>query len=145
MRRVCGRDGAGSPMNDAAIPEPHQLQLRRVLTFWPLVFYGLGVIVGAGIYVAIGAVIRRAGEAAPLSFLLAGIAAGMTGLCYAELAGRYPEASGAVAYVRHAFGSDLLARLTGFAMTVAVAVAAASIARGAVHYIVVLLPPPFRC
>ena len=129
-------------MNDAAIPEPDQLQLRRVLTFWPLVFYGLGVIVGAGIYVAIGAVIRRAGEAAPLSFLLAGIAAGMTGLCYAELAGRYPEASGAVAYVRHAFGSDLLARLTGFAMTVAVAVAAASIARGAVHYIVVLLPLP---
>ena len=129
-------------MNDVAIPEPHRLQLRRVLTFWPLVFYGLGVIVGAGIYVAISAVIRRAGEAAPLSFLLAGIAAGMTGLCYAELAGRYPEASGAVAYVRHAFGSDLLARLTGFAMTVAVAVAAASIARGAVHYIVVLLPLP---
>ena len=127
-------------MSDAGIPQPHRPQLRRVLTFWPLVFYGLGVIVGAGIYVAIGAVIRRAGEAAPLSFLLAGIAAGMTGLCYAELAGRYPEASGAVAYVRHAFGSDLLARLTGFAMTVAVAVAAASIARGAVHYIVELLP-----
>ena len=129
-------------MNDAGHPRASSTQLRRVLTFWPLVFYGLGVIVGAGIYVAIGAVIRRAGEAAPMSFLLAGIAAGMTGLCYAELAGRYPEASGAVAYVRHAFGSDLLARLTGFAMTVAVAVAAASIARGAVHYFVVLLPLP---
>jgi len=31
-----------------------QPRLRRVLTFWPLLFYGLGVIVGAGIYVAIG-------------------------------------------------------------------------------------------
>ena len=29
--------------------------LRRVLTLWPLIFYGLGIIVGAGIYVAIGA------------------------------------------------------------------------------------------
>ncbi len=129
-------------MSASAVPSSRQPQLRRVLTFWPLVLYGLGVIVGAGIYVAIGAVVRRAGAAAPISFLLAGIAAGMTGLCYAELAGRHPEASGAVAYVRHAFGSDQLARLTGVAMTIAVAVAAASIARGAVHYMAVLLPLP---
>ncbi len=129
-------------MTGAALPPADPPQLRRVLTFWPLVLYGLGLIVGAGIYVAIGAVIGRAGGAAPLSFLLAGIAAGLTGLCYAELAGRYPEASGAVAYVRHGFGSDRLARLVGAAMVLAVAVAAASIARGAVHYLVVLLPLP---
>ena len=76
---------------------PAHIGLRRSLTFWPLLFYGLAVIVGAGIYVAIASVIDRAGAAAPLSFLLAGIAAGMTGLCYAELASRFPEASGAVA------------------------------------------------
>ncbi len=117
-------------------------KLRRVLTFWPLVLYGLGVIVGAGIYVAIGAVIERAGEAAPLAFLLAGVAAGLTGLCYAELASRYPEASGAVAYVRRAFAMNWLATLTGLVMTLAVAIAAASIAQGAVHYLMVLLPIP---
>jgi hypothetical protein len=49
------------------------VSLRRSLTLWPLLFYGLAVIVGAGIYVAIASVIDRAGEAAPLSFLLAGI------------------------------------------------------------------------
>ena len=43
-------------------PQP---SLRRILTFWPLLFYGLGVIVGAGIYVAIGTVIARAGDTAP--------------------------------------------------------------------------------
>ncbi len=116
--------------------------LRRVLTFWPLVFYGLSVIVGAGIYVAIGAVVARAGATAPVSFLLAGIAAAATGLCYAELAGRFPEASGAVAYVRHGFRSDWLALATGAALTVAVAIAAASIAGGAVGYLAVLLPLP---
>lgn len=127
-------------MTDGNSLAPRAPELRRVLTLWPLILYGLAVIVGAGIYVAIGAVIARAGGAAPLSFLLAGIAAGLTGLCYAELAGRYPEASGGVAYVRHGFGSDRLAQATGLAITVAVAIAAASIARGAVHYLVVLIP-----
>ena len=116
--------------------------LRRVLTVWPLIFYGLEVIVGAGIYVAIGAVMDRAAAAAPLAFLLAGIAAAATGLCYAELAGRFPEASGAVSYVRHGFGSDRLAQLTGLLMILSVAVAAASIVQGAVHYLTVLVPLP---
>ena len=127
-------------MVDKTAPLSGAGALRRVLTFWPLLFYGLSVIVGAGIYVAIGAVIGRAGAAAPLSFLLAGIAAAATGLCYAELANRFPEASGAVSYVKHGFGSEALAQLTGAALTLAVAIAAASIARGATQYLGVLLP-----
>jgi amino acid transporter len=85
---------------------------------------------------------ERAGAAAPISFLLAGIAAAATGACYAELSGRFPEASGAVAYVRHGFGSERLALIVGALMTLSVAVAAASIARGAVHYLAALLPLP---
>ncbi len=117
-------------------------QLRRVLTFWPLLLYGLGVIVGAGIYVALGAVIERAGTAAPLSFVIAGIAAALTGLCYAELACRFPDAAGAAAYVEIGFGSRRIGTLTGLAMTLAVAVATASIARGAIFYLRELLPLP---
>jgi basic amino acid/polyamine antiporter, APA family len=116
--------------------------LRRVLTFWPLLFYGLGVIVGAGIYVAIGTVMARAGDTAPVAFLLAGITAAMTGLCYAELAGRFPEASGSVVYVKRGFGSEALARLTGLAVTATVAISAASIAHGAISYLGILLPWP---
>src|SRR3954468_9347744 len=124
-----------------ATPQPPPA-LRRVLTFWPLVFYGLGVIVGAGIYVAIGSVIARAGDAAPVSFLLAGITAAMPARCHAELSGRLPEAAGSVAYVRHGLGSEALARLTGLVVTVTVAISAASIARGAIAYLTVLLPWP---
>jgi basic amino acid/polyamine antiporter, APA family len=116
-----------------------QVALRRSLTVGPLLFYGLAVIIGAGIYVAIASVIARAGSAAPLSFLLAGVAAAMTGLCYAELASRFPEASGAAAYVKQGFGSDRAAQLTGVALTLAVAIAAASIASGAVHYLSLLI------
>ena len=123
-------------------PSPGATHLNRVLTLWPLILYGLGVIVGAGIYVALGAVMRRAGEAAPLSFLLAGVTAALTGLCYAELAGRFPEASGGVAYVRHGFGSERLAQATGVATMLVVAVSAASIASGTTQYLIVLVKLP---
>ncbi len=130
-------------MADQAGPgSPGQPALRRVLTLWPLIFYGLGIIVGAGIYVAIGAVVGRAGDSAPVSFLLAGVAAALTGLCYAELGSRFPEASGGVSYVRHGFGSDRLASAIGIAITLAVAIAAASIARGTAQYLSVLVPLP---
>ena len=118
--------------------------LNRALTFWPLLFYGLSVIIGAGIYVATGAVVVRAGETAPVSFLLAGAAAALTGLCYADLAARFPEAAGAAAYVKYGFGSDRLALLVGAATTLAVAIAAASIARGAISYLAELMRACFR-
>jgi len=107
-----------------------------------LVFYGLGVIIGAGIYVLVGSVVDAAGEAAPWSFVLAGALAGLTGLCYAELAVRFPEAAGAAAYVKEAFGSDRLSQLTGLAVAAVVVVSTASIARGSVGYIEVFLAWP---
>ena len=115
-------------------------QLRRVLTFWPLLFYGLGVIIGAGIYVALGEVMDRAGPGAPVAFLLAGLCAALTGLCYAELAGRFPEAAGAAAYVKKAFSSDFLGLAVGLTTTMTAAVSAAAIAHGAVRYIDQWLP-----
>jgi amino acid transporter len=117
-------------------------ELRRVLTFWPLVLYGLGVIVGAGIYVALGTVIARAGAAAPLSFIIAGVAAALTGLCYAELASRFPDAAGSSAYVECGFESRRIGAIAGLAVTLAVAVATASIARGAIYYLRELVPFP---
>jgi basic amino acid/polyamine antiporter, APA family len=116
--------------------------LRRVLGTPLLVFYGLGVIIGAGIYVLVGSVVAVAGHAAPWSFVLAGVLAGLTGLCYAELAVRFPEAAGAAAYVKEAFGSDRLSQLTGLAVAAVVVVSTASIARGSVGYIQVFLSWP---
>ena len=120
-------------------PSPN---LQRALTFWPLVFYGLSEIVGAGIYVAIGQVVTRAGEAAPVAFLVAGIAAALTGLCYAELSSRFPDAAGAAAYIKHVFGSDRLAQAVGGIMALAVAITAAAIANGAVQYLALLIHAP---
>jgi amino acid transporter len=124
------------------VEQQSPLELHRVLTFWPLLFYGLGLIVGAGIYVATATVIQRAGHAAPFSFLFAGVAAGLTGLCYAELGARFPEAAGGASYVKHGFRSDSLALVTAAATTAAVAVSAASIAHGAIQYLGQVMPLP---
>jgi APA family basic amino acid/polyamine antiporter len=109
--------------------------LRRALGLWLLVLYGLGSIIGAGIYVLVGAVADAAGYAAPLSFLLAGVLAALTGLSYAELSARYPEAAGAAVYVKEAFGSDALSRLVGGLVVLVGVFLSASLARGAVGYI----------
>lgn len=120
----------------------HAPALRRVLHFWPLTLYGLGVIIGAGIYVAVGAVIARAQWTAPLSFVSAGIVAALCGLCYAELSSRFPEAAGAPTYLKRAFGSDRLSIAAGYALALSVAVAAASIARGSAAYAHIMIPLP---
>ncbi|MBI3710657.1 MAG: amino acid permease, partial [Proteobacteria bacterium] len=123
---------------NTSVPTPSHSErpphLRRALGLWRLVLYGLGVIIGAGIYVLIGTVVATAGMAAPLSFLAAGILAALVGLCYAELGARFPEAAGAAAYVKHGFGSDRLSQLTGLAVAAVAVVGAASIAHGCIGY-----------
>jgi APA family basic amino acid/polyamine antiporter len=108
--------------------------LPRTLGLPLLVLYGLGVIIGAGIYVLIGTVVAQAGMAAPLAFVLAGAVAALTGLSYAELAARFPEAAGAPVYIRHAFGSDRLSQVAGLAVAAIIAISAAAIARGSAGY-----------
>ena len=117
--------------------------LRRALGLWLLTFYGLGTIIGAGIYVLIGEVAGAAGLAAPLAFLAAGLLAALTGLCYAELAGRFPEASGAAAYVAEGLNSSWLSRAVGAAVLLTGIIISASLARGASGYLAAFvdLPP----
>ena len=113
-------------------PAPRHLQRR--LGYVLLVCYGVGTIVGAGIYVLVGQVIDHAGSAAPLSFLIAGGLAALTGLSYAELSSRYPEAAGAAVYVAHGLGSPNAARVTGVVAALVGTISAASIARGCAAY-----------
>lgn len=61
--------------------------------------------IGADIYIAIGLIAFYAGSAAPLAFLLASITYIITGLCYAELASKYPVAGGAQFFSMKAFGN----------------------------------------
>jgi amino acid transporter len=131
-----------APSADHSSPQPSPVTLKRVLGLWILVFYGLGSIIGAGIYVLVGAVAGVAGYGAPLAFIVAGVLAGLTGLSYAELSTRYPEAAGAAAYVQEAFGRDWLSRLVGFSVVAVGVFLSGSLAHGAVGYITQFVTVP---
>ena len=87
--------------------------LKRTLGIPMLVFYGLGVTVGAGIFALIVDIVGIAGDHAALAFLLAGGIAAVTALAYALLARRYPRAAGEAVYAHAGFG-PLAGRLAGF-------------------------------
>lgn len=109
--------------------------LRRRLSLPLLVLYGVGVTVGAGIYVLIGSVAGHAGMHAPLAFVLAAIVMGLTVGSYAELCTRYPVAAGEAAYVKAAFRHRALSTATGLVMIASGVVAAATVALGSTGYI----------
>lgn len=87
--------------------------LARRLGLFSLIVYGIGDILGAGIYALVGKVASAAGSGAWISFLLASAVALVTGLSYAELSSRFPVSAGAAAYVAQAFKGRLIATLTG--------------------------------
>lgn len=109
--------------------------LRRRLSLPLLVLYGVGVTIGAGIYVLIGSVAGHAGMHAPLAFVLAAIVMGLTVGSYAELCTRYPVAAGEAAYVKAAFRHRALSTATGLVMIASGVVAAATVALGSTGYI----------
>jgi amino acid transporter len=82
-----------------------------------LIVYGVGDMVGAGIYGTIGKAAAAMGNAVWLAFVASMVAALLTGLSYASIASRYPRAAGA-AYVTHrAFHFPLLSYAVGLATT----------------------------
>ncbi|MCB1548490.1 MAG: amino acid permease [Hyphomicrobiaceae bacterium] len=110
-------------------------RLKRSLTLLPTVLYGLGVTIGAGIYVLIGIAAGRAGMHAPLAFLIAALLLSLTACSFAELAGRLPVSASEAAYVREGLGSPLLALIVGLLVIAAAIVAAAAISVGSAGYV----------
>jgi amino acid transporter len=116
--------------------------LKRSLSLFQATLYGLGVTIGAGIYVLIGAAAARAGMQAPIAFLLAAIIMGFSAASFAELGGRLPLAAGEAAYVRSAFRSDKLATMVGLLVIGIAIVSAATVSVGSAGYIAVFVPLP---
>ena len=114
--------------------------LRRSLSLPLITFYGLGNILGAGIYVLIGKVVGHAGLLAPLSFLLASLLACLTAFTYAELSARYPLSAGEAVYVEEGLNLPALAAVVGLLIIFAGSVSSATILRGFVGYLQVFLP-----
>lgn len=119
-----------------------EARLNRRLSLPLLVLYGLGVTVGAGIYVLIGLTATEAGMFTSWSFLLAAVIVGFSGLTYAQLSTMYPVSAGEAMYVEHAFQQKWLTLAIGLMVAAVGLVSSATISIGAAAYLQQLLPLP---
>jgi APA family basic amino acid/polyamine antiporter len=109
---------------------PGEQCLRRALGPLNLLTLGIGAIIGAGIFVITGqAAAQFAGPAIVISFVLAGIACGFAGLCYAEFASMIPIAGSAYTYSYATLG-ELVAWIIGWDLILEYAFGAATVAVG---------------
>ena len=91
-------------------------KLARTIGLFALVVYGVGDMVGAGIYATIGTAAGKMGNAVWLAFSVSMVAALLTGLSYASLSSRYPKAAGAAYVTQRAFGFQFLSYVVGLAV-----------------------------
>ncbi|MGQ0658209.1 MAG: APC family permease [Chromatiales bacterium] len=116
--------------------------LARHLGLGVLIVYGIGDILGAGIYVLVGKVAGAAGADTTLAFIIAGVMAIVTGLSYAELAARIPHSAGACAYCAHAFRQPFIPFLIGVLVLMSGVTSAATAALAFHGYLEVFVALP---
>jgi APA family basic amino acid/polyamine antiporter len=117
-------------------------RLARSLSLTHAVLYGLGVTIGAGIYVLVGIAAGRSGMHAPLAFLAAAVVMGFTAASFAELGTRMPVSASEAAYVKAAFRREWFSVAVGLLVVATATISAATISVGSVGYIAVFLDMP---
>lgn len=105
-------------------------ELKRHMGLFQLTMYGVGLILGAGIYVLIGEAAGFAGNSVWLSFVIGAIAAMFAGLSYAELTALFPKAAAEYTFVKHAFKNNFIAFIIGWLTAITSMITAATVSLG---------------
>jgi APA family basic amino acid/polyamine antiporter len=119
--------------------EDPEHRLRKELSALDLTVFGIGVIIGTGIFVLTGVAANgTAGPAVALSFVVAGIACALAALCYAEFASTVPVAGSAYTFSYAALG-EIVAWIIGWDLILEFIIGGAVVAVGWSQYLAVLL------
>ncbi|MGW8377183.1 amino acid permease [Streptomyces sp. ODS28] len=114
-------------------------RLRKSLSAFDLMIYGVGIVIGTGIFVVTGTVAKQyAGPAVALSFVVAAVVCGLAAMCYAEFASTVPVAGSAYTFSYASLG-ELPAWIIGWDLVLELALGASTVAGGWSQYIVQLL------
>lgn len=116
--------------------------LRRDIGLFEATTFGVGIILGAGIYALIGPASGLAGNSLWISFIIGAIVSSFTGLSYIELSTMFPKAAAEYVYAKKAFDRELWAFLLGWLIIFAGAVAASAVAIGFAGYLRSLITAP---
>ncbi|KAK0393243.1 hypothetical protein QR680_000114 [Steinernema hermaphroditum] len=116
-----------------------ETRMKRCLSTTDITLLGVGHMIGAGIYVLTGSVVRNStGPSIVLSFILAGFASLLSALCYAEFGARFPKAGSAYTYTYIGVG-ELWAFVIGWNIVLEHMLGAAAVARSWSGYLDSLL------
>jgi len=109
-------------------------ELNRTMGLWSLSAIGIGGTIGTGIFFILSQAVPMAGPAVIFSFLIAGLVAGLTAVCYAELAGAVPVAGSSYSYTYATLG-EFVAMGVGACLLLEWGVAGAAVAVGWSEYL----------
>ena len=118
------------------------LKLKRRVSLFGVTVYGVGNVLGAGIYALIGEVVGITGNLSWLAFVLASITGALTGLSYAELSAMYPKSAAEFVYTEEAFKIRILSFLLGWVIIFSGILSAATVALGFANYLAALIGIP---
>ncbi|CAL4897775.1 unnamed protein product [Urochloa decumbens] len=121
--------------------------MRRTLTWWDLMWFGIGAVIGSGIFVLTGQEAKEAaGPAVVVSYAVSGVSAMLSVFCYTEFAVEIPVAGGSFAYLRVELG-DFMAYIAAGNILLEYCIGGAAVARSWTSYFATLLnhhPNDFR-
>jgi len=123
---------------DAVLATAEKKSLRRSLGPIQLTLFGIGGVIGTGIFVLTAEAAQKAGPSMMVSFVIAGAVSAVAALCYAELSAMVPVSGSAYTY-SYAVMGEMVAWLVGWALILEYAVAASAVSVGWSGYIVGLL------
>lgn len=122
-------------------------EMKRNLSWWDLIWFGIGAVIGSGIFVLTGQEARESsGPAVVMSFVISGVSAMLSVFCYTEFAVEIPVAGGSFAYLRVELG-DFVAFIAAGNIILEYVIGGAAVARSWTSYFATLLnhhPNDFR-
>jgi amino acid transporter len=92
------------PVIGAPVAHGASDHLKRTIGTFQLTMFGVGATVGTGIFIVLQQAVPKAGPAVLVSFVIAGIAAGLSALCYAEMAAAVPVSGSTYSYAYTTMG-----------------------------------------
>ncbi|HSY26543.1 MAG TPA: amino acid permease, partial [Burkholderiaceae bacterium] len=108
--------------------------LQRTIGLFQLTMFGVGATIGSGIFVILGDAVPKAGPGVILSFIIAGITAALTALCYAELASTIPSSGSSYSFTYATLG-EMVAYLIGWCLLLEYGISTSAIAVGWGQYL----------
>ncbi|KAF5736371.1 Amino acid transporter 1 [Tripterygium wilfordii] len=143
--RVLNRSMDNTELHEVKARSEHEM--KKTLNWWDLMWFGIGAVIGAGIFVLTGLEAREhAGPAVVLSYVVSGVSAMLAVFCYTEFAVEIPVAGGSFAYLRVEMG-DFVAFIAAGNILLEYVIGGAAVARSWTSYFATLCnhqPDDFR-